>query len=298
MFFKKRKSAQSDGSATRETFGFDDLPLSHYQLAGQEPVRPPQGNRDTDAPLSDNVRKRKVQAVSAAQPEQLSASEYMAELGLLLSDQDKPRGSIRDFAAKLETIIGLTATFFIGFSPPVILAIGTLVLIVHGEFSWCLLAVVGLVVSGWLAGQVAGQAGRSLTTCYPELMIGHQIQIPEELKRAPHGFAVHLAMSLPQPHRLLRPIFGIWWLCHFAVGVVLSIAMHGWLTQQAQNPSIFTLVFPLAFHVAFMIAANIYLTICVAAMSRNEDVIAAVWRLRFSIDLVLTLLVAAISFGW
>lgn len=309
-FFNERSIEPHDDDSElvgkRETFGFDDLPTSYYQDLRQESEQ-----HDTDALITPTAKQTTFNmqvgssaiAVSFPAPsehlseaEREEADEVARQIALSLGLTPQ-QNSLRHFLAKLETIIGLTATFFIGFAPSVIMAVGTLVLLVHGEWNWGFLSIAGACVSGWLAGRVAGHAGRSLTVCYPELMIGRPVPLKADPLPSSLGFAVHLAMSLPRMNRWMRPLLSVYWICHFAVGVVLAVAMHGWLNQGIRNPSLLTIALPLAFHVAFMIAANIYLTVGVAAITRNEDVVSAVWRLRFSIDLVLTLLVAVISLG-
>lgn len=197
--------------------------------------------------------------------------------------------------AKFEAVLGLTATFFIGFAPVVITGLWTIIACGQQEWGLAVLSGVGASVTGWLAGRVAALAGQSLPPelAPVDLTMGNR---PNRLRER-RAFAVEMAIHMPTPHAILRPVLFLWWLSHFAAGLMLAFLMHGWLNHGIRDPTFLTVLIPIAFHLAFMIAANIYLTLAVAALDVDESTVAKVWKMRFSIDLLLTLVVGAVSIG-
>lgn len=206
----------------------------------------------------------------------------------------EPRRAQFNWLSKCEAILGLTATFFIGFSPVVGLGLGTIFAFVDGKWGIGCFCTVGACVTAWLAGRVAAAAGQAL----PEEFLVRQSGYCEPVaERGFRPFAVEMALRMPIPSGILRPLMFLWWLSHFAAGLVLAYLMHGWLNHGIRNPTLFTICIPIALHLSFMVAANIYLTLTVATLGVKESTVASVWRMRFAIDLLLALVVGAISLG-
>ena len=86
---------------------------------------------------------------------------------------------------------------------------------------------------------------------------------------------------------LLRPIFALWWLAHFALGVWFAL-----LTNRLDAAHDSTIAHVLMFFlVAFYgYAANGYLMLSVCALTRDETIRWTVWQLRAFIDIALALL--------
>jgi len=192
---------------------------------------------------------------------------------------------------KCEVLFGLTATFFLGFAPAVVLVFTTVFALFLGE--WRLLAqvVVPAVIATGTAVWVARSAGRAGAVCYPEMGFGPVVLLPRgSVDVRPPAFAVELGLQVKGLPGMLRPLLSLWWCAHFAAGFGVVTAAHHWIADAFDQPGTVALVlFPLLAHLAFNVAANLYLILSVAALYPDESLLHHIWRLRFVIDVVVTM---------
>jgi hypothetical protein len=198
---------------------------------------------------------------------------------------------------KCEVLFGLTATFFLGFAPVVVLVMVSVFSFFLGE--WVLFSPVILpaIAATAAAVWVARAAGRAGAVCYPELGWGRDTASPPRTisRKGPPPYAVELGLQVATLHWLVRPVLSLWWCAHFAAGFWLVSATHHWIADAFDRPGTMVLVlFPLLVHLAFNVAANLYLILSVAALHADEWLLRRLWSARFLIDVAVTLSALAV----
>jgi hypothetical protein len=211
-----------------------------------------------------------------------------------------------------EAILGLLATFFIGFGMP-LAVFGCLVTVSRWENGWLLggLFIADMVILGGLAVWVARLASRAWYACYPEWRQFEQQQmagsgpvllspfLPEEENEGPGEhlpLAVRMAVRLPRFPWLLRLPLGLWWLGHFSSGVFLALGAGLWFERAfpATAPQVrFLLAQGLGF--AFVFAANLYLMLALGLFTRRPETLSQCWRWRLVIDAAVLLTAILLS---
>ena len=207
---------------------------------------------------------------------------------------------------RLESVIGLCATFFVGYIPPVVLAFSTLANFGERMWWWGGLAAVGTVLACFVAASVTRMASTAFYQCYPEFgparpdrFILSRLLKPtwpvDQVVLPGTPLAVAMAALLPPIPRLARPVLSLWWLGHFASGMVFGlfayqVGDHAFANAQVAG-KILAVVLPLVFHVGFLFAVNLYLLLAVAVYVRRPAIHEKLWRLRFLVDFVFTLVV-------
>jgi hypothetical protein len=213
---------------------------------------------------------------------------------------------IRHFCYATESIVGLLATFIIGFIPPVLLFLGSLPFLVNGNFPLFLLCLIGGGLTGFLAGYVARLASRvvdrnGLQPAYIEpthepIGVADDSTAPygfdEEAVPAPYAIPLVLAMAheLPPMRNLFRGTLAVWWLAHFGLAVFAGHVSASIVSASLVRPSpetVFTV--GLVLHMALLFAANLYLLLAVAVVEPDQSIWYRVWDYRLPIDLTLAL---------
>lgn len=212
---------------------------------------------------------------------------------------------VRHLCYAAESIVGLLATFIIGFIPPVLLFLGSLPFLVDGNFPLFLLCLIGGGLTGFLAGYVAKLASRvvdrkGLHPAYdapsgeafdPPEHLDDVFQIEETLT-SPQSVPLALAMAheLPPLRTVFRGALALWWLAHFGLAVFaghVSATIVSASLDRPTPPTVF--VVGLALHLALLFAANLYLLLAVAIAEPDETIWHRVWNYRLPIDLTLAL---------
>jgi hypothetical protein len=202
---------------------------------------------------------------------------------------------------KLEAILGLLATFILGFGTPLVCLLGIIIGLnvqLPPWLEWVVFLVP--VASGLLAIPMAWLANSALYDCFPEWTARgcavRQKNKPELCPFAPSDehadgrlpLAVAMALRLPRIPIGLRPLLSVWWLLHFGAGAMLGLGVY-LATKQllaAQAGALLVIPFLLDFGVLF--AANLYLLMAVAVLGRNPTLWMKFWRWRILVDLALT----------
>ena len=194
----------------------------------------------------------------------------------------------------LEACLGLFATFFLGFAPPVVAGLGCLVAFVHEEYLLLAGLVAVVILTGRIAVHVVSLANESMRFIFPDHFV-----LSDRIVRGPiqpQSFAVRMGMAMQPLPVLIRVFACVWFLAHFGLGATIAGGMHHWLGNAIANPgTLFVVVFPLVLHAAFILATNVYLVLAVSVFTNKEHVLAAVWRQRFIIDILMTLAFGAVS---
>ena len=123
--------------------------------------------------------------------------------------------------------------------------------------------------------------------CYPELGWGRDASPPPRTisREGPPAFAVELGLQVATLHWLVRPVLSLWWCTHFAAGFWLVSATHHWIADAFDRPGAAALVvFPLLVHLAFNVAANLYLILSVAALYPDEWLLRRLWSARVQVN--------------
>lgn len=204
---------------------------------------------------------------------------------------------LRKFWTAVESIVGLLATFMIGFTPPVLLFFG---IFVSGDLVIAGPCLAGCLLTGWLAWRVAKlasivveQKGSLWPPDPPDLPKEEKevfrIEDPPLPPTAP-PLALAMAHELPRLSSLARGALGMWWLGHFALAVVAGHFSAQWIVHVV-NPQAQAIVFVIGvfFHFAFLFAANLYLLLATAVLAPRPEIWEQLWSYRFLIDFLLAL---------
>lgn len=190
----------------------------------------------------------------------------------------------------VEAVLGLLATFFIGFTAPLVL----LIVVVLGRFS----LIFGFVLAG-LAGTasvfVARLASQSLEGQTRTFRLGdprpRMGEVNGEMPRLEIPLALAMVARLPRFPSLVRPLLGGWWLLHFAGAAALGHLTAVQTMHEFNNAAlIFSITIAGVVHFAFLFAANLYLLLAVAVLFPWPKLWLTVWQQRFLIDLVIAVL--------
>jgi hypothetical protein len=109
----------------------------------------------------------------------------------------------------------------------------------------------------------------------------------------------NLAITMAEKQRVfplaIRPLIAGWWLMHFAVGMWLAI-----LLAASESFHHSAGVIPICFIGASSLgfAANGYLLVAIASLTRSEHIRRWTWRLRLPIDVSLGLISTISSTMW
>jgi hypothetical protein len=112
-----------------------------------------------------------------------------------------------------------------------------------------------------------------------------QLAVTAHKRRKP--FALQVAVRKRLPTLLLRPLIGIWWLGHFAVGIQGASAIHA---RKLGNDNRLDLTNTFFMVACLEFAANGFLMLGVCALTSSKGIRRTVWRLRVLIDFGLALL--------
>jgi hypothetical protein len=201
---------------------------------------------------------------------------------------------------RIESVIGLWATFVLGFAPPVLLLLFGLAALVNEENArdapaW--LCFSGLAATAASGVWTARMASRALALCHPELgppgSAPVKALLPEGAEeRVTLPLAVVMGARLPRVPWLLAAPLGVWWLAHFGSGAFLGRRTTFWLESAVQRPSPLLLaVAPQALTFALTFAANLYLLLALALFVRSVPVLLRLWKFRLALNVAITLAV-------
>jgi hypothetical protein len=223
------------------------------------------------------------------------AAEWEEFLASVPSGLERPPAWLRSLG-KCEAILGLTATFFLGYGPAVTLVLTSVFSLLSGNVLVFLMAVVPAAVTTTSAVWVTRAAKRAVGRCYPELgEFGPACELAPSAEATCQPFGVAMGVQSPRPSVFLRPVLGAWWFSHFAAGVLLTVALHRWIASGLDGPQAAPyIVIPLVLHFAFNIGANLYLLLSIGALCADEWLLKKLWRARLLIDIGVTLATVAV----
>lgn len=216
----------------------------------------------------------------------MSAVETIAEI----PSRTWTRHNLPAARVSVEAVLGLLATFFIGFTAPLVL----LVAIILNRFSFFLgFVLAGLAVAASIfVARLASQSLEGQATAFrlgdprPRLRDVH-----DDAPRLEIPLALAMVARLPRFPRLIRPLLGGWWLLHFAGAAALGHLAAVQTLHEVNNATlIFSITIAGVVHFAFLFAANLYLLLAVAVLFPWPKLWLTVWQQRFLIDLVIAVL--------
>ena len=201
-----------------------------------------------------------------------------------------------------ESLIGLLATFIIGFFPVGILIPLFCFCIAEKHWSWALLILgvfpLAVFVAGNLIAMSARVVNRQGSIWPPSVRVStewawhrqaHETDDGRE-RPEPVPLAVAMARELrPLPFTVGLPL-SVWWLAHFVAALLLGHLAVRLIAAALLRPGVgpFFIV-GVALHFALLFAANLYLLLAVAVLIRREGVQHGLWKHRVFIDALLAL---------
>lgn len=224
------------------------------------------------------------------------AAEWEEFLASVPTGVEPPPGWLRSLG-KCEAILGLTATFFLGYGPAVALVLAAVFSLLSGHLLLFLLVAGPAAITTSSAVWVTRAAKRAVGRCFPELgePAAPTSGTPPPGEAPCHPFGVEIGMQSPRPLLALRPLLGAWWFSHFAAGALLSVALHRWIAVTLNGPQAMPLVvIPLLLHFAFNIGANLYLLLSVGSLCADVWLLKKLWSARLLIDFGVTLATVAV----
>lgn len=207
---------------------------------------------------------------------------------------------------RAESLLGLCATFVVGYVPPVILFFLTAVAFEAGQRWLGGLAVVGTLAAVFVAGWVTRMAATAFYQCYPDFRpsepdrfflsrILKSSRPPDDSISPGTPLAVAMAARLPRMPWPIRPCLSVWWLAHFAGGVVVGLGAYrlveGAFGGAPIGARVLLILLSLVIHVGILFAMNLYLMLAVAVVLRDPKIRQKLWDRRIMIDLGFTLVV-------
>jgi hypothetical protein len=202
----------------------------------------------------------------------------------------------REYLERIEAVLGLLATFIIGFALPVVALVTLVAGLVNWGWPWVPPSVLVLLLATLPAVGLARLANAALHDRFPEL-VRHELKpagaepmwFPfgdnPEIVPAQLPLALVMAARLPPFPFLPRPFLGFWWLAHFAAGIVLGVGLHAAAHQALAGAPIARILVPQVLHFGVLFAVNLYLLLAVAVVLRRPALWIRVWRCRVLIDL-------------
>jgi hypothetical protein len=111
--------------------------------------------------------------------------------------------------------------------------------------------------------------------------------------------AVFEATRYPRLPWLLRPFLSLWWLAHFAGGVVVTVAAGQKWTRAAFDPKLAVVhtLLPYVLGLAYSFAGNLYLGLALGVMVRRPSLLERLWKWRLLTDILIMLAAAFILRG-
>ncbi len=196
------------------------------------------------------------------------------------------------FLDKVEAILGLLATFVLGFGAPLVCFLAILATlpnqVVQG-MGW--LGLVCLITPALLMLPLAALASVSMNDCFPEWSRAR----PREGRSAVQlPLAVIMASRLPRIPWFCRPILSLWWLGHFAAGVALGLGAYLASEKGLVGHPIARVVVPLLVDLGVLFAVNLYLLLALAVFFGTPRLWLKLWRARIVLDLTLVCLLRLI----
>ena len=192
-------------------------------------------------------------------------------------------------SVSVEAVLGLLATFFIGFSAPLLL-VGAL----FGARTPAMITLLALGFTGWAAIFVARLASQALEgERQRSFRLGNTRPdfrpLDSDLLRIP--LALAMVARLPRIHRFIRPWLGLWWLLHFTAAAFLGhLAATRTLQEFDVNKLLLSIPLAILMHFAFLFAANLYLLLAIAILVPWPKLWLQIWKQRFLIDFGLAIL--------
>jgi hypothetical protein len=101
-------------------------------------------------------------------------------------------------------------------------------------------------------------------------------------------FALQTAMRTKLPPLVLRPIIGLWWLAHFALGVGAAMIMAR--VKNYEGDAALVVVFIFFMVASYGYAANGFLMLAVCVVTPSERIRRTLWQFRFLTDIGLAIL--------
>jgi hypothetical protein len=182
-----------------------------------------------------------------------------------------------------ETILGVLAAFILSLSLAVVSFVATLAYLVNADHEHLGYAA-GLFVAGTvLAVVLIRTVSQIMQRTFPAW---------EGRKRAAVTLprAVFLATRrlrcLPWPLRLL---LALWWLAHFASGVLVVVGSARWAEAAFPRGSVARVLVPQLLGFGFIFAANLFFLLALALMSERPTLAERWWRWRVLLDLLMLL---------
>jgi len=201
-----------------------------------------------------------------------------------------------------ESLMGLLATFMIGFFPVGILIPLFCFCIAEKHWSWALLILGVFPLAVFVAGNLIAMSSRVVNrrcSIWPatvrvstEWAWGGQAPETGDSRELPDAVPLAVAMSQelrPLPLTVGLPL-SVWWLAHFAAALLLGHLAVRLIAAALLRPGVgpFFIV-GVALHFALLFAANLYLLLAVAVLIRREGVQHGLWKCRVVIDALLAL---------
>lgn len=111
------------------------------------------------------------------------------------------------------------------------------------------------------------------------------------IRREEQGFGRRLIATLPSLPWICRPVLSLLWLLQFALGCFYILAADGVVDvpDSRISPQLWFVKALIIFVCAY--ATYLYLLLAVATLVRSERLANAIWRWRFVVDVLLTLVV-------
>jgi hypothetical protein len=192
----------------------------------------------------------------------------------------------------IELLLGLLATFILSFALPVLGFLMTIATLVGPEWTLRdkLVAVTAFVVGTPLAIVLVRTVVRVLELSQPLLFSREPAK-----SRLSFSEAVFQATRYPGLPWPLRPLLTLWWLLHFAGGVVVAVAAGQAWSLAAFSPKAIVVqtVLPQVLGLAYAFAGNLYLALALGVLVRRPLLLQRLWKWRLLSD-IMTLILASV----
>jgi hypothetical protein len=183
--------------------------------------------------------------------------------------------------AKSEALLGLAATFMVGFATPLVSLLAAFVAIADYLPEWLQwLGILALPLAAVLTIPVARLAYFAMDECFPQDK-RPPVQLP---------LAIVMAAHLPRIPLLLRPLLSAWWLAHFAMGGLMGFGLCVG-TEKLLAAHHLAAALPLIVYLGMLFAVNLYLLLAIAVLFHRPRLWMKLWRNRLLADVIVAVIV-------
>jgi hypothetical protein len=188
-----------------------------------------------------------------------------------------------------ELLLGLLAVFILSFALPVLGFLMTLATLIGRDWNLHerLIPPVVFLVATPLSVILVRTVVRILELSNP---FG-EVRTPGSA-RLSFSEAIFQATRYPHLPWLLRPFLSLWWLAHFAGGVLITVAAAQRWTRAAFNPNdtLTQTVLPSVLGLAYSFAGNLYLGLALGVVMRRPLLLERLWKWRLLTDILIMLI--------